>query len=85
MQAGNKLICKTVHRMEGHCRPEKGENQTPHQAPQAWQIHIGKTIDFSSGHDFTVVEMKPCIRLHADNKESAWDSLSLSLSPKINK
>ena len=38
------------------------------------------TLDFSSGHDFTVCEFEPHVGLHADVVESAWDSLSLSLS-----
>ena len=41
------------------------------------------TPGFSSGHDLTVREFEPCIGLHADSVEPAWDSLSvfLSLSP----
>ena len=38
------------------------------------------TLDFSSGHDLTVHEFEPCVRLCADSVEPAWDSLSLSLS-----
>ena len=38
------------------------------------------TLDFGSGHDLTVPEIEPCIRLCADSSEPAWDSLSLSLS-----
>ena len=38
------------------------------------------TLDFGSGHDLTVHEFKPHIRLCADGMEPAWDSLSLSLS-----
>ena len=37
------------------------------------------TLDFSSGHDLTVREFKPRIRLDADGVERAWNSLSLSL------
>ena len=38
------------------------------------------TLDFSSGHDLVVCEFKPCIGLHTDRAEPAWDSLSPSLS-----
>ena len=38
------------------------------------------TLDFSSGHDLTVLEFKTCFRLRADSAEPAWDSLSPSLS-----
>ena len=37
------------------------------------------TLDFSSGHDLTVREFKPCIRLYAGGMEPAWDSLSPSI------
>ena len=38
------------------------------------------TLDFSSGHDLTICEFEPHVRLSADNVEPAWDSLSLSPS-----
>ena len=38
------------------------------------------TLDFSSGHDLTVCEFDPRIRLCADSVEPAWDSLSPYLS-----
>ena len=34
------------------------------------------TLDLGSGHDLTVCEFKPCIRLCANSVESAWDSVS---------
>ena len=37
--------------------------------------------DFDSGHDLTVHEFEPRVRLSADGEEPAWDSLSLSLCP----
>ena len=37
-------------------------------------------LDFGSGHDLTVHEFEPRIRLCADSAEPAWDSLSLPLS-----
>ena len=47
------------------------------------------TLDFGLGHDLTVHEFKPHIRLCADSAEPAWDFspslvlfLSLSLSQK---
>ena len=38
------------------------------------------TIGFGSGHDLTVCEFEPHIRVRADSAEPAWDSLSPSLS-----
>ena len=38
------------------------------------------TLDFGSGHDLTVREIEPHVRLCADSAEFAWDSLSPSLS-----
>ena len=38
------------------------------------------TLNFSSGHDLMVCEFEPCIGLHADSMEPAWDSLSHPLS-----
>ena len=45
------------------------------------------TLDFSPGHDLTVHEFEPCIRLHAVSMDPAFDppSPSPSLSLKINK
>ena len=40
-----------------------------------------QTLDFSSGHDLTVPEGKPRVRICADSVEPAWDSLSLCPSP----
>ena len=38
------------------------------------------TLGFGSGHDLTVREFEPRVRLCADSGEPAWDSLSLPLS-----
>ena len=38
------------------------------------------TLDFGSGHEFTVHGFEPCVGLCTDCLEPAWDSLSLSLS-----
>ena len=38
------------------------------------------TLDFSSGHDLTVLEIEPHVRLFADRVEPVWDSLSPSFS-----
>ena len=48
----------------------------------AWVAQSVKclTLDFCSGHDLTVHEFEPCIRLYADREEPAWDSLSPTLS-----
>ena len=47
----------------------------------AWVAQLGKhlTLGFGSGHDLTVCETEPHVRLHADSVEPAWDSLSPSL------
>lgn len=39
------------------------------------------TVDFSSGHDLTVCEFEPHIRLCDDSSEPALDSPSLSAPP----
>ena len=54
----------------------------------------GPTLDFGSGHDYTVHGIEPHIKLCANSAEPAWDSLSpsaplpcsfsVSLSLKIN-
>ena len=38
------------------------------------------TLDFRSGHDPSILEIKPHIRLCTDSREPAWDSLPLPLS-----
>ena len=55
------------------------------------------TLDFGSGHDLTVRDIKPHVELSADDADLTWDSLSappllsvshsltLSLSHKINR
>ena len=40
----------------------------------------GQSLDFGSGHDLTVQEIKLCARLCADSTKTAWDSLSPVLS-----
>ena len=47
-------------------------------APRGAQSVTRLTLDFSSGHDLTVPEIEPHIRLYADSIEPGWDSLSLS-------
>ena len=37
-------------------------------------------LDFGSGHDFSVHEIKPCIALCDHSARPAWDSLSPFLS-----
>ena len=48
----------------------------------AWVARSVKipTLDLSSGHDLTVREFKPHIRLCAESAQPTWDSHSLSLS-----
>ena len=47
--------------------------------------HLGGSVgwapDFGSGHDLTVCEFEPHIKLCADSMEPALDSLSPSLCP----
>ena len=38
------------------------------------------TLGFGSSRDLAVRGFEPCLGLHADGAESAWDYLSLSLS-----
>ena len=47
----------------------------------AWMALLVKcsTLDFGSGHDLTVCEFEPYIRLCAESVEPAWDSRSLPL------
>ena len=46
------------------------------------QLAERPTLDFGSGHDLTVPEIEPFVRLQADSTEPVWDSLSsLSLCP----
>ena len=44
--------------------------------------HLGKTLDFSSGHDITVPETEPRTELYANIAEPDWD-LSLSLCEHV--
>ena len=39
------------------------------------------TLDFGSGHDLSVREIEPHVRVCADNTEPAWGPLSPSLCP----
>ena len=41
------------------------------------------TLGFGPGHDLTVHEVRPHVRLCADSAEPGWDSLSPSLSPSV--
>ena len=47
-----------------------------------WEVQWVKrlTLDFGSGHDLTVCEIKPHVWLCADSMEPAWDSLCPFLS-----
>ena len=39
------------------------------------------TLDFGSGHDLAVHEIKPCVQLLANSTKPAWDSHPPSLCP----
>ena len=41
------------------------------------------TLDFGSGHELTVCEIKPRVGLCTDSAEPAWNSLSPSLSAPL--
>ena len=51
----------------------------------AWVAQLVEhlTLDFGSGHELTVRGIEPCIGLHAESAETAWDTISpfLSASP----
>ena len=61
-------------------KTQKTKNKT--NLRRAWVVQLVKhmTLDFSSGHDLTVYETRPHVRLWADSAEPAWDSLSPSVS-----
>ena len=44
------------------------------------QLVKHQTVDFGSGHDLMVHEIKPYVGLCPNSMEPAWDSLSLFLS-----
>ena len=53
--------------------------------PKFWGAWVAQsvmhlTLGFGSGHDLIVCGINPCVRVHADSAEPAWDSLSPSLS-----
>ena len=56
------------------------ENET---SKGAWMAQTVKcpALDLSSGHDRTICEFKPHVRLCTDGVEPAWDSASPSLCP----
>ena len=43
------------------------------------------TLDFGSGHDLMVCEIKPCIGLSTFSAEPAWDSLNKQTNKQTNK
>ena len=48
-----------------------------------WVEHLAlgfEHLGFGSGHNLTVREFKPHVRLHTESTEVAWDSLSPLLS-----
>ena len=57
-----------------------------YQPQGTWVVQLVKrlTLDLGSGHDLMVCESEPRVRLHASCAESAWDSLSPSLSVSLN-
>ena len=86
--------------MSGEVRPTRS-SQITFSSPGAWFPNLKRTrgtwgaqsvrrltLDLGSGHNLTVHEFKPRVRLGTDCTEPTWDSLplSLSLSPsKIHK
>ena len=58
--------------------------ESEHRGAWVAQLVIRSTLDFGSGHDLTVHEIKPHVRLCTDSMEPAWDFLSpLSLSAPL--
>ena len=51
----------------------------------AWVAQLVEhlTLGFPSGHDLTVHEFELSVKLCADSAESAWDSVSPSLSASL--
>ena len=49
----------------------------------AWVARSVKclTLDFSSGHDLTILEFEPQVGLCTNSPQPAWDSVSPSLCP----
>ena len=47
--------------------------------PWVAQLLKHLTLNFGSGHDLTICEIKPHVKLCASSVEPAWDSLSPSL------
>ena len=45
-----------------------------------WLSRLSIRLDFGSGHDLTVREIEPRVKLYADSVEPAWDPVSPSLS-----
>ena len=46
-----------------------------------WVVQLVKRSDFGSGHDLTVHEFEPCIRLYVVSTEPASEPPSLALCP----
>ena len=67
---------------EEKCSPKDEGRSERRKSQGTWVAHSVKcpTLDFGSGHDLTVREIEPRVWLCADSAESAWDSLSPSLS-----
>ena len=51
--------------------------------PGGAQLVKRSTLDFNSGHDLTVREFEPHIRVCDESAETAWDCLSTSLSAPL--
>ena len=65
--------------------PEKAKFclRLQHQDTRVAQSVKRLTLDLSSGHDLTVREFNPRLRLCTASVEPAWSSLSLSLCPSV--
>ena len=68
------------HRNE---QPGLGGNQDTEPVWGTWvaQRVTRLTLDFGSGHNLTVPDFEPRVRLCTDSVESTWNSVSLSLCP----
>ena len=66
-----------------------GNGGNVHRSSDVWDCGVAQSVKqmsalgFGSGHDLTIPEFEPCIRLCADSVEPAWNSPSLSALPPV--
>ena len=74
-----------MHAVSVSLKINKLKKKNAHLCMSTWVAQLVKylTLDFGSGHDLTVHEFKPCIRLASVSIEPASDPLSPSLSAPV--